>query len=89
MAKIAISVPDEMLQAIETERRVNGETRSEFFRRAVEAYLRRIHEREQDEQYIRGYQQFPETEEDLGGLETLASEALAQEPWEREQGDPR
>ena len=89
MAKIAISVPDEMLQAIETERRVNGETRSELFRRAVEAYLRRIQEREQDEQYIRGYQQFPETEEDLGGLETLGLEALAQEPWEREQGDPR
>ena len=89
MAKIAISVPDEMLDAIETERSVNGETRSEFFRHAVEAYLRRIQEREQDKQYIRGYQQFPETEEDLGGLGTVALEALAQEPWEREHGEPQ
>ena len=78
-----------MFQAIEARRRVSGDTKSEFFRRAVEAYLRRIQEREQDEQYIRGYQEFPETEEDLGGLEPLALEALAQEPWEREEGDPR
>ena len=89
MAKIAISVPDEMLQTIENERRVKGETRSEFFRRAVKSYLHRIKERERDEQYIRGYKQFPETEEDLGGLDALASEALAQEPWELDDGDPQ
>lgn len=84
MVKIAISLPEEMLQAVEAERQASGETRSEFFRRAMDEFLRRKREREMDEQYIHGYQQFPETEEDLGGLDKLALGALAQEPWEEE-----
>ena len=62
-AKIAISLPEEMLQSVERERRASGETRSEFFRRAVEAFLRRQRERQMEEEYIRGYQEQPETEE--------------------------
>ena len=82
MAKIAISLPDDVLRDIEMERKASGETRSEFFRRAIAALLRHKREREAEDQYVRGYQRHPETEEDLGGLHDLGLAALAQEPWE-------
>ena len=55
MAKIAISIPDELLEAVEKERQSTDESRSQFFRCAVEGHLRRATEREDVQQYIRGY----------------------------------
>ena len=81
MAKIAISLPDDVFQVIEKERLARGESRSAFFRRAVEAYLRRERERERDEQYVRAYQLYPETPEELAWAQ-LGLTALAQEPWD-------
>jgi metal-responsive CopG/Arc/MetJ family transcriptional regulator len=83
MAKIAISLPDEVLQAVERERLAKGESRSAFFRRAVEQMLRRQQERERDEQYVRGYLEFPETEEDLW-IGAAGFAALADDPWDTE-----
>ena len=54
-AKIAISLPQELLEGIEKERLTRKESRSEFFRHAIEAFLRHEREREAIEQYIRGY----------------------------------
>ncbi len=82
MAKIAISLPDEMLQAIEAERQARGETRSEFFRRAVQTFFRQREEREAVEQYIRGYQRYPETEEEIALAEATLPSAFADSPWE-------
>ena len=70
MAKIAISLPDEVLEAVEKERlgRSKVLSRSEFIKRAVEQYLRTESERtmkEMEEQYIRGYLEHPETEDEL------------------------
>lgn len=81
-AKIAISLPEEVLVSVERERRNSGESRSEFFRRAVEALLRRQQEQEMSEQYIRAYQQIPETEEEIEAARHAASDILAKEPWE-------
>ena len=87
VAKITISVPNEMLEVVEREREAKGETRSEFIVRAVEDYLRRERERQDDEDYIRGYQQFPESEdEELTAWVQGAQLGLAQvfrdeEPW--------
>jgi Arc/MetJ-type ribon-helix-helix transcriptional regulator len=85
MAKIAISLPEETLQAVEKERLANGLSRSEFFRRAVEEHLRRIKERELEEQYIRGYRDNPETAEELEWVFKAGLEALAENPWEEEE----
>ena len=49
VAKIAISLPDEVLQAVEKERLASGQSRSEFFRNAVEAFLRQRRDRELEE----------------------------------------
>jgi metal-responsive CopG/Arc/MetJ family transcriptional regulator len=87
MSKIAISLPEEVLRAIESARKASGESRSQFLRRAVEAYLRRQKERDLDEQYIRGYVEQPETPQEAGGLYSAGLAALAQEPWD--DGDNR
>lgn len=81
-AKIAISLPKEVLAAVEQARKDNGESRSEFFRRAAETLLRRRREQEMNELYIRAYQQMPETEEEVEAARRAASNILAEEPWE-------
>ena len=78
--KIAISLPQELLQGIERERRATGETRSQFFRRSVKALLGS--KRELEEQYIRGYRQHPETEEEIALAESTARRSLVENPWD-------
>ncbi len=81
-AKIAISLSEEVLGAVERERRLSGESRSQFFCRAVQTLLRREREQEMNERYVRAYQQIPETEEEVEAARRAASSILAQEPWE-------
>jgi metal-responsive CopG/Arc/MetJ family transcriptional regulator len=78
--KVAISLPEELFEAAERERCKRGETRSEFFRRAVRYLL----EREDVLDYIRGYTEFPETEEELAESEWLTIESLKKHPWKPE-----
>ena len=84
MAKIAISLPDEVLEAVEKERLAKGESRSQFFRRAAEERLRRAKEREDVQQYIRGYQKNPETQEEIALAEATLGYVMAENPWEDE-----
>jgi len=81
-SKIAISLPEEVLTAVEREREESGESRSQIFRRAVDLLLRQRKEREMSEKYIRAYQQVPETEEEVTAARRSASTILAGEPWQ-------
>jgi metal-responsive CopG/Arc/MetJ family transcriptional regulator len=81
-AKIAISLPEDVLAAVERERRGSGESRSEFFRRAAEILLRHQREQEMNELYACAYQQMPETKEEVEAARRAASSILAKEPWE-------
>ncbi len=80
-SKIAISLPEEMLTAVERERKESGESRSQIFRRAVDLLLRQRKGREMSEKYIRAYQQVPETKEEVTAARRSASTILAEEPW--------
>ena len=80
-SKIAISLPEEVLTAVERERQESGESRSQIFRRAVDLLLRQQKEREMSEQYIHAYQQLPETKEEVTAARHAASAILAEEPW--------
>ena len=80
-AKIAISLPEEVLDAVERERGESGESRREFFRRAVEMLLRCRREQEMSQQYVRAYQRIPETKEEVTAAYRAASNILAEEPW--------
>ena len=81
-SKIAISLPEEVLTAVEREREESGESRSQIFRRAVGLLLRQRKEREMSEKYIRAYQQVPETKEEVTAARHSASTILAEEPWQ-------
>lgn len=84
-AKIAISLPKDLLKAIEKERLARGESRSEFLRHAVEDMLRRKKEKELSQQYIRGYQRFPETEDEKALYDIAAVWAAEDNPWEEDE----
>ena len=82
MAKIAISLPEETLQSVEKQRLATGLSRSEFFRRVVEEYLRLVKEREDVEQYIQGYLKYPERKEEIALAEANLRYAFDDESWD-------
>lgn len=82
VAKVAISLPQDILKIVEQERKTTGESRSEFFRRAVEELLRQEREKVAVEKYIQSYQQTPETTEEVEEALSIAGAVLAEEPWE-------
>ena len=80
-AKVAISLPENVLKAIEKERKVRGESRSEFFRRAAEKLLKQEQESKAIETYIRGYRTIPESAEEVEAIHRAGVAVLAEEPW--------
>lgn len=84
--KIAISLPADLLDVVERERKATGKTRSEMFRLAMETFLREKQERERAERYVRGYREHPETDEDLALAEYSMRVAFQDNPWESETG---
>ena len=80
-AKVAISLPEDVLEAVETERKAKGESRSEFFRRAIERLLKQERESSAVKDYMRGYREVPESAEEVEAFHRLGSAVLAKEPW--------
>jgi metal-responsive CopG/Arc/MetJ family transcriptional regulator len=80
-AKVAISLPEHLLAAVERERRARGESRSEYFRQAVEARLKQERETADITDYVRGYQECPESTEEVEAAHRAGSAVLAAEPW--------
>jgi metal-responsive CopG/Arc/MetJ family transcriptional regulator len=81
-AKVAISLPEDVLKAVETERRAKGESRSQFFRRAIERLLKEERGASAIQDYIRGYRDVPESAEEVEAIHEAGSAVLAEEPWE-------
>lgn len=79
--KVAISLPEHVLEAIEKERKARGESRSEFFRRAAEKLLKQEQESKAVETYIRGYSVMPESAEEVEAVHRAGVAVLAEEPW--------
>ena len=82
IAKIAISLPGELVRRVEKSRKASGETRSSFIRRAIERILREEEERELIVRYQEGYRAHPETPEEIAAAEAAATQLLSGEPWE-------
>jgi len=80
-AKVAISLPEDILKAVEKERRARGESRSEFFRRAIERLLKQERESSAVREYVRGYREVPESAEEVETAHRIGSAVLAEEPW--------
>jgi metal-responsive CopG/Arc/MetJ family transcriptional regulator len=79
--KFAISLPEELFQHLEQDRREQNMNRSQYVAHAVTDHLHRKRERELEERLIRGYLEHPETEEEVASLEAAAS-TVELDPWE-------
>jgi metal-responsive CopG/Arc/MetJ family transcriptional regulator len=82
MSRFTVSLPTRLLEAVD-QKLVNGsESRSALVRRLLEQAPRDAQEREDVEQYIRGYTECPQTEEEFGWSSYAALKHFAEEPWE-------
>ncbi len=79
--KIAISLPEDLLRAVEKECKITGESRSSIFRRAVKVLIKQRQEQEASQTYRSAYELFPETEEEIEAARIVASTILTGEPW--------
>ena len=80
-AKVAISLPEDVLEAVEMERKAKGESRSQYFRRAIERLLKQERDSSAVKDYVRGYQKVPESAEEVEAIHRVGIAVLAQEPW--------
>jgi metal-responsive CopG/Arc/MetJ family transcriptional regulator len=80
--KIAISLPEGLFERLEHDRQGQGMNRSEYVANAVADHLHRKREQELEEQYVRGYIEHPETEEEAAEAEAWLSIGPELEPWE-------
>jgi len=78
--KIAISLPRDLMRKLEQARKKTGETRSAFIRRAIERSFRESQREERIRAYLEGYQNQPETTQEVAEAEA-AARVIATEPW--------
>jgi metal-responsive CopG/Arc/MetJ family transcriptional regulator len=79
--KVAVSLPEHLLKAVEKERKARGESRSAFFRRAVEMLLKQEQKSKSVERYIQGYSDMPESVEEIETIHRAGVAVLSREPW--------
>ena len=81
-AKVAISLPEDALVAVETERKAKGESRSQFFRRAIERLLKQERDSSAVKDYMHGYREVPESADEVEAVHQAGIAVLAEVPWE-------
>lgn len=84
MVRIAIGLPDGLLETIEHECSTRNVSRSEFLWLAVERLLRSEEGAELERRYAEGYIKDPETREELGWLRQASEGVLTEYPWDGE-----
>lgn len=86
-AKISISLPDQVLDRADRARRDSGETRSELFRRALEALFREQERKAAVRRYLDGYVAEPETDYEVAAAESTSQAAWQQQDWQPDDRD--
>ena len=80
--RVTIRLSDDLLAAVERERRARHQTRSAFIRATVEQALRTKQEQSAVERYVAGYRRQPETADEVLAMHRIAVAVLARDPWE-------
>lgn len=80
--KVTISLPEDLLTRIERERHERSASRSALVRVALEEMLHERQRRVDVEQYIRGYEEHPETAEEVVAAERMSQSVWGEAPWE-------
>jgi metal-responsive CopG/Arc/MetJ family transcriptional regulator len=80
---LTISLPIELLEALDQRLSRDHEGRSAVIRRLIEDALWQIEDQKKVERWIRGYTEHPQTEEEFGWHDAvLADERADVPPWE-------
>ena len=82
IVKIAVSLPEDLLEKAEQERKASGESRSAFIRRAIRTTLKQKEKEETISNYIKGYNRLPETAVEIELAQKSADIVFAEDPWE-------
>lgn len=82
MTKVTISVPEELFSEVERRRTARDQSRSEFFRAAVEALLRTERDHDAVERYVRAYTRAPESEDEILAAHATAVPMLGDQEWD-------
>ena len=81
-SRITISLPTKLVEELDQRLTAEEESRSAAVCRILEQALRDAEEKEQIAQYIKGYTEQPQTEEEFGWSDYVTIEALKDIPWE-------
>jgi len=79
--KVAVTVDREVLGAAERLRQKTGESRSALVNRALHLLVSDDARRAQVAQYVQGYREHPETDDDVAVARELAAATLKALPW--------
>ena len=82
MTRVTVSLPGALLEAADGKLAEENESRSALVRRLLEAALREAAERDDVERWVQAYRKQPQTEDEVGWMEQVALEHLAEIPWE-------
>jgi len=84
---IQVPVDRELLEALNQVSRQQDKSRSALIREACAKYIADAEKEERVRQYVEGYQQMPETQDELDFAESSAgelAELLAEDAWNEE-----
>jgi hypothetical protein len=81
-SRLTISLPTGLLEVVDQKLVQPSESRSAVIRRLLEGALRDLEEQEDLLRWTRGYEEDPQTNEELGWVDQVSGQALAHEPWE-------
>lgn len=79
--KVAVSLPEELLERVDELVAARGYPRSRLFRQALEELLRREAERQDIERYVAAYRDQPEQLDEIEAAMKSGVAAISQEPW--------
>jgi metal-responsive CopG/Arc/MetJ family transcriptional regulator len=81
VVRVTLSLPDSLLHALDDRLTRDGESRSAAVRRLLELALHTLDEQGEVDQYIAGYREQPQTEDEFGWSDDVVRERLAEVPW--------
>lgn len=88
LSRVTISLPTDLLTAVEEKLAHEDENRSETFRRLIEQALKEAQRKADAEEYVRSYREDAMTDEEFekeyGWTTALIGETLKELPWEPE-----
>lgn len=75
--KIAISLTDDLLAAVDRETKVEHLSRSGFFATAAQDYLEKVRRQREVDAYVASYRDVPETDEEMAVTDAFLSRSFS------------